>query len=242
MTITTILLDLDDTLLDSNTPAFVAAYIKKLDQALRHFLPVPDDFMRVLRSAMAHMQANNDPTVTNHQAFYDTFLSYFNGDRAKVLVAIDQFYRESYPTLRSLVQPRPEAAPLVETLFKNGYRVIIATNPVFPRTAVEQRLAWAGVLDYPYELVTWLENMHFSKPAAAYYDEIFDRIKTTPQETLMVGDDPVNDIAPARSLGLPTWWITDLADPHNEIETTYKGTLAEFHIWIRPRPAFAPSA
>jgi FMN phosphatase YigB (HAD superfamily) len=52
----------------------------------------------------------------------------------------------------------------------------------------------------------------------------------------MVGNDPVNDIAPARSLGLPTWWITNLAQPGQTVETTYQGTLAAFLAWIQTHP------
>ena len=96
-----------------------------------------------------------------------------------------------------------------EVLSDEGYRVVIATNPLFPATAIEQRLDWAGVRDFPYALVTTMENSHFSKPNPRYYEEILAKIQSAPETTWMIGDNPTNDIIPARTLGLKTWWITD---------------------------------
>ena len=92
--------------------------------------------------------------------------------------------------------------------FARGLAVIIATNPLFPTTAIEQRLAWAGVPvdEYPYALVTTYENMHAAKPQPAYYREILAAIDCPPDRALMVGDDWKNDIAPAAAVGLHTFW------------------------------------
>jgi phosphoglycolate phosphatase-like HAD superfamily hydrolase len=168
MTIKTILLDLDDTLLESNTNAFVAAYTQELFQALQPFISTPDEFRRIIWQSMAEMQANLDPTITNHQAFNRVFLSRLQGDEAAIMAAIDHFYKARYPTLQAITHVRPEAVPLVEALLRAGYQVVIATNPLYPQTAIEQRLDWAGVRHYPYALVTYMENSHFSKPNPAY--------------------------------------------------------------------------
>jgi FMN phosphatase YigB (HAD superfamily) len=93
--------------------------------------------------------------------------------------------------------------------------VVIATNPLFPAAAIEQRLAWAGVPinEFAYSLVTTLENMHTTKPHESYYAEILARIDCPPGMALMVGDSWKNDIIPAAALGMATYWIPPDAEP-----------------------------
>ncbi len=103
----------------------------------------------------------------------------------------------------------PAAVELVRTAFAKRLQVVIATNPMFPRTAVETRLEWAGVpaSDFPYTLITTYENMHAVKPHQAYYQEILDKVGCKAENALMVGDDWQRDIEPAAALGLFTYWI-----------------------------------
>lgn len=232
MPLSTILLDLDDTLLDSNTRHFAHAYVEALAQALAGFAPAKTISALILR-ATANMRANQDPTITNLQAFQDAFFPHLAGSPAEIQVALDHFYQEIYPTLREYVTPRPEARPLIHHLLTRGHKVVIATNPLYPRTAIEQRLDWARVSEFPYALVTNMENMHFCKPSPHYYQEILDIVGSTSVEALMVGDDPKNDIAPAQAIGLKTWWITNRASPEVEDVSEYRGSLTEFYHWIQ---------
>jgi FMN phosphatase YigB (HAD superfamily) len=89
--------------------------------------------------------------------------------------------------------------------------VVIATNPIFPMSAIQQRLLWAGIPAdiYDYSIVTAYENMHASKPQVAYYEEILEIIDVPPFESVMVGDNWENDMVPAGILGLRTYWITN---------------------------------
>jgi FMN phosphatase YigB (HAD superfamily) len=89
-------------------------------------------------------------------------------------------------------------------------QVAIATNPMFPRTAVEQRLDWADVpvTEFDYALVTSYEIMHATKANPAYYHEIIERLARQPRECLMVGDDWERDMLPAASIGIPIYWLT----------------------------------
>lgn len=233
MPLSTILLDLDDTLLTTRTDAFVPAYIQRFTAFTTNFAP-PEQISRILIQATRAVQANTDPARSNEAIFYDHFLPHFTAEEIPQLQArITAFYSESYPHLQAVVEPRPAARTLVETLFAQGYQVAIATNPFFPETAVQQRLAWANVADFPYALITTLENMHATKPHLAYYREILTRLDCQAEDCLMVGDDPLNDIAPANRLNIPTWWITDLADAADpNVSSTYRGTLVDFLNWI----------
>lgn len=228
MTIATVLLDLDDTLLNTRTDAFISRYLKALGQALSQYLPADKAISAVL-AASKKMQENLNPDLSNYEVFYEAFWPYTNGAQAEVQAVIDRFYEETYPTLRQYVEPVAVARPLVAYLHATGYRVVIATNPLFPATAIKQRIDWAGVLDFPHALITTMDNMHFCKPAPQYYQEIMARTGSLPAQTMMVGDDLLNDIAPAQSVGMRTWWVTEEAHPPVGAVTDYSGSLEAFY-------------
>lgn len=225
MPINTILLDLDDTLLKNSTDQFLPAYMFSLSNALSDFAPAEEIVILVMNAIQA-MQDNNNPAITNENAFYAHFLANLKRERNEIQPTIDRYYQNEYPNLKNFVHAHPNARALVSELFNANYRVIIATNPLFPKVAVMQRLEWAEVADFPYALVTTMENAHFSKPDTRYYQEILDQFQLSPAETIMVGDDPERDIAPAKSIGLHTWHITENG---NEGQS---GTLESFQRWV----------
>ncbi len=225
MTITTILLDLDDTLIHNSTDRFIPAYLKSLGNYLSDIAPA-EEIISLVFHAIEEMQANQDVAVTNYDAFYRPFLQGLKLSYEQVHPRVTAFYRQVYPELRRFVTPVPQVRQFIADFFEAGYRICIATNPLFPATAIEQRLAWADALDFPYELITTMETMHFSKPNPRYYQEILARLDISAAEAIMVGDNPEHDIAPARQVGLATWRITAAADGAGN------GSLAEFHDWL----------
>jgi len=99
----------------------------------------------------------------------------------------------------------------VEEALGRGYRLAIATSPLFPLTAIQQRLAWAGlpVEKYPFAVVSSYETFHFAKPNPAYYAEMLARLGWPEGPVVMVGNELVNDVSPARQSGLPVFCIAE---------------------------------
>ncbi len=231
MTITHILFDLDDTLLANSTQRFLPEYLKLLSYALAGFAS-PETVPMLIMECTMEMQTNPDPAITNLEAFYTPFLARLGVSFEAVQPTIEKFYREDYPVLRHVVKPMPGARALMKHLFDIGYTSAVATNPIFPRIAVEQRLQWADVGDFPFALVTTMEIMHFSKPSPKYYIEVLEMLGIPAENALMVGDDPARDIAPAQSVGLPVWHITT-GDDDDGAKSPLHGTLSDFHAWVR---------
>jgi HAD superfamily hydrolase (TIGR01549 family) len=230
--IRTILLDLDDTLLGNKMERFLPLYFAALGERMAHFI-APEDLVRQVLTSSRVMMQNQDPTVTNQQAFDADFFPGLGHPESEVRPIISSFYEEDFPALKRYTQLRPQARPLVETLFDQEYDVVIATNPMFPRRAIEHRLDWAGVFDFPFRLITTYENSHFCKPNPRYYQEILDIVGCRPQEGMMVGDDFENDIAPAMQVGLHTYWITDGARDGVSTYLGLRGTLADCLDWVQ---------
>jgi hypothetical protein len=133
-------------------------------------------------------------------------------EKEEIASQIDRFYRTIFPSLQYLTSPRPQVIPVVEALLDQGWDIVIATNPLFPRLAIEHRLAWAGlpVSRFPYTLVTSYESMHFAKPHTEYYAEILARIGWPHGPVIMVGNNFDEDLLPSAPLGIPGFWMDGL--------------------------------
>jgi len=227
-TIRAVLFDLDDTLLVNNVERFLKAYFDLLTPYMAH-LVTPEKFVPALLHATGAMIKNNDPEITNQQVFMEDFFLRFGRTAEEMMPRFDDFYATQFGRLRSLTRPDPSARAAIQSAFDAGCDVVIATNPVFPETAIRQRLEWAGVSDFPFRLVTSYEVMHAAKPACRYYAEILEYIGRSPDECLMVGDDRGNDIIPAMKAGLQAFWVhTGTDDMPAALDPFARGTLAEF--------------
>jgi FMN phosphatase YigB (HAD superfamily) len=210
-----LLLDLDDTLLGNHLDTFMQRYFALLSAYAR---PMFDEsvFLPYLIKATRAMIGDTSPDMTNAEIFWRDFEGLTGGRRAELEPFFQRFYETEFEQLRTSTVLRPAAAALIRAALDRDLTVVIATNPLFPRSAIERRLEWAGIPvgEYAYALVTTYENMHAAKPQPAYYREILTVVGCQPGEALMVGDDWKNDIAPAAVVGLYTYWIApDDAEP-----------------------------
>ncbi len=222
-----VLFDLDDTLLENNVERFLKAYFDLLTPYMAHLVS-PEKFIPAMVHATHVMISNHDPGLTNQQAFIHNFFPMVERTAAEMMPLFDAFYEMQFGKLRSLTRPGPSARAAIQTALDYACDVVIATNPVFPETAIRQRMEWAGIADFPFRLITSYEMMHAAKPACRYYREILERIGKNPDECIMVGDDWRNDIAPAMKTGLQAFWVNTAADSMNGLDSAFRGTLAEF--------------
>jgi len=220
-----ILFDLDGTLLDNNMDVFLPHYFKLLSARVAHLLP-PDQFMACLMQASDAM-VTNDGRATNEEVFAAAFYPLIGRPREEVEPIFLAFYADDFPKLRQYTRRKPEARQVVQQAFDLGCDVVIATNPLFPFTAVRQRLEWAGVADFPYGLVTTYENSRAAKPNLLYYEQILESIGQPPAASLVVGDEDTDMVA--AHLGCPTFLVPGprtALDP-GAPEPSYRGTLAD---------------
>ncbi len=231
-----LLLDLDNTLLRNDMDRFVPAYLAALAEFMADHLPSDLLIPHLMRATHA-MVESADSSRTNMEAFDAVFFPAIGRTRQELEPVFERFYATRFPELRRLTRPDPAARPVVEWAFEQGFQVVIATNPLFPRTAIEQRLAWAGVPadEFPYDLITSYEHMHATKPHPAYFLEIARLLGRRAEECLMVGDDWGLDIRPALEAGMHAYWIAqpERPPPAPTPPLAGQGTLADFARWVR---------
>lgn len=232
MTIT-LLLDLDETLLDTNLGAFVPAYYQKLAAHLAAHIP-PEKLVKYLMLGTKKMMESEDPSRTLRDVFNENFYPFLGVDPDAVQSVIEEFYDEVFPTIKEVTKPIPGAVEFIEWALAAEYRVVIATSPYFPRKATAHRLRWAGLPPekYPFALVSSYEDFHFTKPHPAYFAEVLGRLGWPDNPTLMVGNDVEQDLIPAAKLGLATYHSLDVTPSANGFQTTGRGRLAELRQWL----------
>jgi len=222
-----ILFDLDGTLLDIDLDKFITQYLNLLAQSVAHLIS-PKKFIAKILKASKAVEENNGGK-TNEDVYTDVFFPLEGHTQEDIKPFFDKFYEHDFSKLRIYTQKKPEARIVVQKAFDKGYDVIIATTPLLPAIAIEQRLEWANVADFPYRLITTIENSHATKSLAhlLYYEQILDKIGFPAEKCLMVGDEDKDMIA--KRLGFNTFLITGKNKELNlEIpEPTYKGSLSD---------------
>jgi FMN phosphatase YigB (HAD superfamily) len=203
-----LLLDLDDTLIDNAMDTFIPAYFRALEAFVAEVVE-PGMFIEELLKATRAMDRNDGSGPTNEEVFAAAFYPALGVPREEMEPLLAGFYREAFPKLAPLTAARPAAPKIVGWALERGLQVVIATNPLFPRTAIEQRMAWGGVgVDrFDYDLVTSYENCRATKSSPAYFLEIVSKLGRRPEECLMVGDNWGWDVICAGEAGIPGYWI-----------------------------------
>lgn len=226
----TLLFDLDDTLLDTNLEAFVPAYFQSLSQHLVKYAE-PGVMLRALIDGMHLMSESEDPTRTLEEIFDADFYTKLGVSKQDLNEILEDFYDNIFPTLAQHTRPRPEAVPLIQWAFSCGYRIGIATDPLFPRKATVHRLHWAGFEPERFELISTFEHFHFSKTHPAYYAEVLGQLGWPEGPILMVGNDPARDLIPADRLGLKTFFVDGESGSSPGVEAG-RGKLADIRPWL----------
>ena len=235
----TLLIDLDDTLLGNNFDAFLPHYLESFSKTVEPIVE-PEKFVHALLSSTQDMFDNRQPDRTLQEAFEASFYPALNLDVDKFQAAAERFYAEVFPKLRELTYQKPKAVRLIEYAQKRGYTIAIATNPLFPMTAISQRLSWANLSPdkFKFQLISSYETFHFAKPALEYFAEVMARLGWPEGSVIMVGDDIEKDILPASKLGLPTFWVNfDGNDLQNGFEIPVsRGNLGDVLSWLHEIP------
>lgn len=207
MPIKIILFDLDGTLLPMDQDVFVKAYMKGL---AAYMVPHGYDPQLLLEGLWKGTGAmvQNDGAKTNEVVFWEVFSAIVGKDARKDEAIFRTFYETEFQKAKAACRFVPRAAEIVRDLKKRGFQVVLATNPLFPAIATQNRIRWAGLTPEDFDLYTTYEHSSSCKPNLAYYREIMAKIGSTPEECLMVGNDVEEDMV-AQDLGMKTFLLTD---------------------------------
>jgi len=231
--ITTVLFDLDGTLLPMDQDTFVQAYFSALARRLAPLGYDPKALVSAIRKGTAAMVAN-DGSGTNEEVFWNTFCSLMGEEARKDMPEFDAFYRSDFEAVKEVCGYSSKARAIVKFCQSQGMRTVLATNPLFPEVATRARMRWAGLHASDFVHVTTYENAHFCKPNPDYYREIVDKLRLDPRRCLMVGNDAREDTV-AETLGMKVFLVTDclIADPDTDLSRWPHGSIEDLADYLR---------
>ena len=210
---TTVLFDLDGTLLPMDQQKFVKAYFGGLCGVLAPRGHRPDDVINAIWSGTESM-VKNDGTCKNEARFWQRFNEILGECDDETF---DHFYNTEFDKVSASCGHTPRAREIIDLVKSRGLTPVLATNPIFPPIATQKRIRWAGLDESDFAYVTNYSNSTYCKPNPKYYSEILEKLGLCADECVMVGNDTTEDTA-ASALGIPVFILTDCIINKNDFD------------------------
>ena len=120
----------------------------------------------------------------------------------------------------------PDVPPLLDLLQANDINLGIVTNASQPMVMRDAELKAHGLIDYFPDCRLSAADAGYLKPDARIFTCALERLGTSPEETIFIGDNPIADIGGAQEVGMrAVLRITDRAAAN--------GNLMEYHPRLR---------
>lgn len=199
MNYTTLLFDIDHTLLDFDATER-AALRQLFEEEQLEWTDEREARYRTINRSL--WQALERGEVTRQEVITSRFVAFFAEQGRTVDGSrMDTRYRTYLSQGTQLIEG---AIELLDAL-KGKYQLYVVTNGV----AVTQRARLAGSgLDSYFDGIFVSEETGYQKPMAAFFDYVFDRIpNVTRDRTLIIGDSLTADIQGGITAGIATCWF-----------------------------------
>lgn len=220
--IRTVLLDLDDTLLDFHR-AEAEALKKTLEDA--GVEATEQVIARYSAINQAQWELLEQRKITREQVQVRRFAILFEE------LGISRPAKETSDTYREYLSQGhfflPGAEELLETLY-GTYRLYLVSNG--NASVQDRRLESVGIARY-FEDIFISERIGFDKPSIEYFARCFARIpEFVPEETIILGDSLTSDILGGIQAGIHTCWLNPKKRPRrSDIVPEYEvEALSEF--------------
>jgi len=183
--------DFDGTLALLNEDRFFNDYFKSLGD----FLGMnPEELAGRITLIIREITISADGFRNNYERFMESFTKKFEENTEEWEKIFKKFYESShFKRLSNHFLPNNRVIMYMRERRKEGYKIVLATNPVFPRVAIAERLSWIGLREEDFDLITSMEDFHYCKPDPRYFLEICSKISEKPENCVMVGDDDEMD-------------------------------------------------
>lgn len=235
--INTILFDLDGTLLPMDLDEFIKIYFDSLG---KKFAQLGYDYEVILKGVITgtKMMIKNDGNSTNEDIFWKNFYDVTNISKVDIEKDFIDFYQDDFTKLSKYTKQNKYMCEAVKELASKGYRLLLTTNPMFPKMAVEERVRWAGIDSDVFSIMTSYEYCHYTKPNVNYYKEVIEKENLILDECMMVGNDAIED-GVIETLGIPLYLITDhLINRSNEpLKSKWYSNSEAFLSFVKELPS-----
>lgn len=227
-----ILFDLDGTLLPMDVEKFMKLYFLEMSKNFEDLFD-RDTLVNHVMKATAIM-VKDTTARTNEEVFMDAYEMLTGADITEHKKRWDAFYAGGYKNVKASSKTSEEMIEAVDVLKNKGYKLVLVTNPLFPKDAITQRIGWAGLNVDDFDYVTSFEKNRYCKPQLKIYEEVLEHLNLEAKDCMMVGNDVQEDMV-AGQLGMATYLVTEhILNRTNElIEADYQGSYQEFLAFVK---------
>ena len=231
----TLFFDLDGTLLDISDEEFERSYSL---EAYKHFKDKIDleSFLSHLITGTALMikHTSNEPVVNS---FFNYFAPKVNLSVEEAIQRFVDFYETNFDKLQESCRKIDIVPKLIIIAKELGYKLVLATQPLFYELATRKRVQWAGLNPEDFLYIPHALNSSRCKPSPEYFTTLLSKAGSKPEETLMVGNDYLYDMS-AKLTGITTYLIdknTAGLEYKEKFPPDYHGTFVQLLEFIQDK-------
>lgn len=230
-----IMFDLDGTLVFGDVEYFFELYISELTKKFKRVFGRDVKKFAASFDVALNALTYNDGSATNGEVFYKTFSNLIGVDKEQLKLFFDDFYQNEFKKTHMTYDPIPKMIECLNYLYERGYKIVLATDSMFTREAVDFKLFDCGIDPNVFYYIVTIDNCCYSKMNKKYYLELLKTCGMKSNETLMVGNHAIKDLN-AEQCGIKTILIKDyLLNKTNEkvddlmsIDDFYNYIFSEF--------------
>ena len=208
-----IFFDLDGTLLPLNEDEFMKIYFGLLCGKMVNYGYNPEELTSVIWNGTTLMY-KNDGSKTNEEAFWNYFKEHYGDEKYKDKIYLDEFYLNEFKKTQDACGDNLEALEIIDFCKKNKLKIILSTNPIFPKEATMCRMSYIGLKESDFEFVTTYENSSYCKPNPKYFMWLLDKYDLKPEEVIVFGNNTYEDGECALSCGMKCYMVGDYVINH----------------------------
>jgi len=223
--VNTLLLDLDGTLCMMDRDRFMKKYMSDMAEHFKDIIPVESFAPHIMKST-AFANSHPSPNYNWGEVFINHFAEGFGLKTNGMLGRFMDFYVKDFPQYGSIIAPHPLAHKLLETAKRKGFKLACSSNCVMPKIAIEERMRCCGIDPSIFDFIPGMEHMHYSKPNPLFFKEIADYLGVEPEDCLVVGNDPDEDMC-ASDIGMKTFYIGSQVPDEIVSKVTYSGDMKD---------------
>ena len=226
----TFLFDLDGTVLPMDFDKFMELYFSNIGEFFKDKID-PKLLVKSILSSTEVMVNTNDKR-RNEDIFMNHFDSLINSTEDYKPLFLE-FYNSDFDKVQASTYKSDYMRKSIDLLKQKGYKIALATNPLFPMIANHHRIRWAGFEPNEFSYISSFESNSYCKPHLQYYNEVLESINKEAENCYMVGNDVFDDLSSGK-LGIKTYLITNhMLNKHNqEVSSDYQGTYIDFYNFV----------
>lgn len=201
-----IFFDLDGTLLPMNEGKFTKLYFYLISESVKEKGYEPQKLMDTIWQGTKLMY-KNDGKMTNEEIFWKYFEKVYGKDHLQDKKYFDAFYLNEFKQVKNACGENPYANEIIAYAKEKVDKVILSTNPIFPKDGIKTRLAFLNLSEDDFDYITTYENSFHCKPNPEYFKDLLHKFSLKSDEVILFGNNDVEDYLCAKQVGIDCYLV-----------------------------------